>query len=113
MTPQYTFDPLPEPVVGPGEFVFAAVGLDHGHVHGMTEGLIDAGATVSDAILFDQVHVGAGAVVRADVPAGALAVSAGNQRNIEGWVVSRRSGTVQAEAAQGGAVEGDATPDVS
>jgi len=30
--------------------------------------------------------VGSGTTVRADVPPGALAVSAGNQRNIEGWV---------------------------
>ncbi|MFJ2543549.1 Gfo/Idh/MocA family protein [Microbacterium sp. NPDC087589] len=47
MTRTYTFDPLPEPVVGPGEFVFAAVGLDHGHIFGMVEQLIDAGATLS------------------------------------------------------------------
>lgn len=47
MTRTYTFDPLPEPVVGPGEFVFAAVGLDHGHIYGMVEQLIDAGATLS------------------------------------------------------------------
>ena len=47
MTRTYTFDPLPEPVVGPDEFVFAAVGLDHGHVFGMVEQLIDAGATLS------------------------------------------------------------------
>ncbi len=31
-------------------------------------------------------YVGTGATVREDVPAGALAVSAGKQRNIEGWV---------------------------
>jgi bifunctional UDP-N-acetylglucosamine pyrophosphorylase/glucosamine-1-phosphate N-acetyltransferase len=31
-------------------------------------------------------YVGSGATIRADVPAGALAVSAGKQRNIEGWV---------------------------
>jgi predicted dehydrogenase len=43
----YTFDPLPQPVVEPGEFAFAAVGLDHGHIFGMTEGLIGAGATVT------------------------------------------------------------------
>lgn len=47
MTRTYTFDALPEPVVGPGEFVFAAVGLDHGHIFGMVEQLIDAGATLS------------------------------------------------------------------
>ena len=47
MTRTYTFDPLPEPVVGPGEFVFAAVGLDHGHIFGMVEQLLEAGATLS------------------------------------------------------------------
>ena len=43
----FRFDPLPRPVVGPGEFSFAAVGLDHGHIFGMTDGLIGAGATVT------------------------------------------------------------------
>ena len=33
-----------EPVVGPGEFAFAAVALDHGHIYGMSNGLIEAGA---------------------------------------------------------------------
>lgn len=47
MNHPYTFDPLPQPVVGPGEFRFAAVGLDHGHIYGMTDGLIQAGAEVS------------------------------------------------------------------
>ncbi|MCI1017178.1 Gfo/Idh/MocA family oxidoreductase [Microbacterium sp. C5A9] len=51
MTRTYTFDPLPRPVVGPGEFVFAAVGLDHGHIHGMVEQLVHAGATLS--LVFD------------------------------------------------------------
>ncbi|WP_156759113.1 Gfo/Idh/MocA family protein [Microbacterium karelineae] len=45
MSRPYTFDPLPDPVVGPGEFVFAAVGLDHGHIFGMADGLTGAGAT--------------------------------------------------------------------
>ena len=31
-------------------------------------------------------YVGTGATIREDVPAGSLAVSAGKQRNIEGWV---------------------------
>ncbi len=34
-------------------------------------------------------YVGSGATVREDVPAGALAVSAGKQRNIEGWVAKK------------------------
>lgn len=36
----------PNPVVGPGEFVIAAVALDHGHIYGMVNGLIEAGATL-------------------------------------------------------------------
>ena len=33
----------PAPVVSKGEFVFAAIGLDHGHIGGMSNGLIEAG----------------------------------------------------------------------
>jgi len=36
----------PAPVVKPGEFAFAAIGLDHGHIGGMSNGLIEAGATL-------------------------------------------------------------------
>ncbi len=36
----------PVPVVGPGEFVIAAVALDHGHIYGMCNGLVEAGATL-------------------------------------------------------------------
>jgi len=34
----------PNPVVKPGEFKFAAIALDHGHIYGMCNGLIEAGA---------------------------------------------------------------------
>jgi len=34
----------PKPVCKPGEFVFAAVALDHGHIYGQCNGLIEAGA---------------------------------------------------------------------
>ncbi len=37
----------PNPVVGPGEFRFAAVGLDHGHIYGMCNGLVEAGAELA------------------------------------------------------------------
>jgi bifunctional UDP-N-acetylglucosamine pyrophosphorylase/glucosamine-1-phosphate N-acetyltransferase len=47
----------------------------------------------------DGASTGGGTVVRRDVPAGALAVSASAQRNLEGWVASHREGTAQAEAA--------------
>jgi bifunctional UDP-N-acetylglucosamine pyrophosphorylase/glucosamine-1-phosphate N-acetyltransferase len=38
-------------------------------------------------------YVGSGTTVREDVPRGALAVSAGKQRNIEGWVANRKAKT--------------------
>ncbi len=37
---------IPRPVVGAGEFVFGAAHLDHGHINGMCNGLIEAGATL-------------------------------------------------------------------
>ena len=40
------------------------------------------------------------AAVRDDVPPGALAVSAGPQRTIEGWVERKRPGSAAAEAAR-------------
>ncbi|MDE0778252.1 MAG: bifunctional UDP-N-acetylglucosamine diphosphorylase/glucosamine-1-phosphate N-acetyltransferase GlmU, partial [Nocardioides sp.] len=57
----------------------------------------------------DGAATGAGTVVRRDVPAGALAVSAGPQRTIMGWALRRRAGTPQARAAQaaGAPVEGE------
>ncbi len=36
----------PAPVVQPGEFVFSAVRLDHGHIYGMTNALTEAGGTL-------------------------------------------------------------------
>ncbi len=47
----------------------------------------------------DGAKTGAGAVVRKDVPAGALALSIAPQRNIEGWVESNRPGTGAADVA--------------
>ena len=34
----------PSPVVQPGEFAFAAAFLEHGHIYGQCNGLIEAGA---------------------------------------------------------------------
>ncbi|MCW0213324.1 MAG: bifunctional UDP-N-acetylglucosamine diphosphorylase/glucosamine-1-phosphate N-acetyltransferase GlmU [Pseudonocardia sp.] len=48
----------------------------------------------------DGAYTGAGTVVREDVPPGALAVSSGSQRTIDGWVVRKRPGTPAAEAAE-------------
>ena len=54
---------------------------------------------VAPLTIGDGVYTGAGTVLRGDVPAGALAVSAGSQRIIEDWVPTKRPGTAAAEAA--------------
>jgi bifunctional UDP-N-acetylglucosamine pyrophosphorylase/glucosamine-1-phosphate N-acetyltransferase len=54
---------------------------------------------VAPITIGDGAYTGAGAVIRSDVPPGALAVSAGDQRTIAGWVARRRPGTAAAEAA--------------
>jgi len=36
----------PNPVVKEGEFIFSAIGLNHGHIYGMTNGLVEAGASL-------------------------------------------------------------------
>jgi bifunctional UDP-N-acetylglucosamine pyrophosphorylase / glucosamine-1-phosphate N-acetyltransferase len=55
---------------------------------------------VAPVTVGDGAYTGAGTVVREDVPPGALAVSAGPQRNIEGWVEQKRPGSAAAEAAR-------------
>jgi ribosomal protein L12E/L44/L45/RPP1/RPP2 len=54
---------------------------------------------VAPVTVGDGAYTGAGAVVREDVPPGALAVSAAPQRNIEDWVQRKRPGTPAAAAA--------------
>jgi bifunctional UDP-N-acetylglucosamine pyrophosphorylase / glucosamine-1-phosphate N-acetyltransferase len=55
---------------------------------------------VAPVTVGDGAYTGAGTVVREDVPPGALAVSGGQQRNIEGWVQRKRPGTAAAAAAE-------------
>ncbi|MEX0579734.1 MAG: bifunctional UDP-N-acetylglucosamine diphosphorylase/glucosamine-1-phosphate N-acetyltransferase GlmU [Mycobacterium sp.] len=55
----------------------------------------------------DGAYTGAGTVLRDDVPPGALAVSAGEQRIIEDWVLRNRPGSDSARAA----AEAKADPD--
>ncbi|MBC7365754.1 MAG: gfo/Idh/MocA family oxidoreductase, partial [Undibacterium sp.] len=45
--PEYLPGPKPAPVVVPGEFLFAAAHLDHGHIYNQTQGLLEAGATLA------------------------------------------------------------------
>lgn len=47
----------------------------------------------------DGAYTGAGAVVRKNVPPGALALSVAPQRNAEGWVQAKRPGSAAAQAA--------------
>jgi bifunctional UDP-N-acetylglucosamine pyrophosphorylase/glucosamine-1-phosphate N-acetyltransferase len=55
---------------------------------------------VAPVTVGDGAYTGAGTVVRDDVPPGALAVSAGPQRNIENWVQHKRPGSAAAGAAE-------------
>ncbi len=43
-----------EAVVKPGEFIFASVHFDHGHIYGMTNSLVDAGGTLKWVFEPDQ-----------------------------------------------------------
>jgi bifunctional UDP-N-acetylglucosamine pyrophosphorylase/glucosamine-1-phosphate N-acetyltransferase len=55
---------------------------------------------VAPVAVGDGAFTGAGATIREDVPPGALAVSAGPQRNIQGWVADRRPGSASDQAAR-------------
>lgn len=48
----------------------------------------------------DGAFTGAGSTIREDVPPGALAVTAGQQRTMSGWVQRKHPGSASAEAAQ-------------
>lgn len=49
----------PAPVVKPGEFVFSVIALDHGHIYGMCNGLLEAGATLKYVYDKDPLKVSA------------------------------------------------------
>lgn len=68
------------------------------HVRTGSDTMFIAPVTVGDGA-----YTGAGTVLREDVPPGALAVSAGPQRTIEGWVSRKRPGSKSDAAAQAAA----------
>jgi bifunctional UDP-N-acetylglucosamine pyrophosphorylase/glucosamine-1-phosphate N-acetyltransferase len=66
---------------------------------------------VAPVTIGDGAYTGAGTVVREDVPPGALSVSAGEQRIIEGWVERKRPGSKAAAAAAAAKQASAATAD--
>jgi bifunctional UDP-N-acetylglucosamine pyrophosphorylase/glucosamine-1-phosphate N-acetyltransferase len=54
---------------------------------------------VAPVTVGDGAYTAAGSVITKDVPAGALGVARGQQRNIPGWVARRRPGSAAAQAA--------------
>ncbi|MGI5204194.1 bifunctional UDP-N-acetylglucosamine diphosphorylase/glucosamine-1-phosphate N-acetyltransferase GlmU [Spirillospora sp. CA-108201] len=65
------------------------------HVKVGSDNMIVAPVTIGDGA-----YTAAGSVIIQDVPAGAMAVARGRQRNVEGWVERKRPGTPAAEAAR-------------
>lgn len=65
---------------------------------------------VAPVTVGDGAYSGAGAVIRKDVPAGALALSIAAQRNTEGWVPANRPGSRSAELAQAAITNSSSTP---
>ena len=70
------------------------------HVRTGSDTMFIAPVTVGDGA-----YSGAGTVIKDDVPPGALAVSGGHQRIIEGWVRRKRPGTPAADAAERAAAQ--------
>ena len=54
---------------------------------------------VAPLTIGDGAYTAAGSVITQDVPAGALAIARGHQRNVMGWVARSRAGTRSAESA--------------
>jgi bifunctional UDP-N-acetylglucosamine pyrophosphorylase/glucosamine-1-phosphate N-acetyltransferase len=93
--------------IGAGTNIGAAtvfVNYDGQHKHRTTVGdQVRVGSDsmlVAPVVIGDGAYTAAGSVITQDVPAGAMAVARGRQRNIEGWVARRRPGSAAAQAAQ-------------
>lgn len=65
---------------------------------------------VAPVTVGDGAFTGAGAVVRKDVPAGALTLTVAPQRNAEGWTVANRPGSISSAAAEAAATAGYQAP---
>ncbi|MDQ0708041.1 bifunctional UDP-N-acetylglucosamine pyrophosphorylase/glucosamine-1-phosphate N-acetyltransferase [Arthrobacter woluwensis] len=55
---------------------------------------------VAPVSMGDGAYSGAGAVIRKDVPAGALTINVSPQRNAQEWVIANRPGSISAQLAQ-------------
>ena len=55
---------------------------------------------VAPVTVGDGAYIAAGSTIIEDVPAGAIGVARGRQRNVAGWTERRRAGTKSAEAAR-------------
>jgi bifunctional UDP-N-acetylglucosamine pyrophosphorylase/glucosamine-1-phosphate N-acetyltransferase len=67
---------------------------------------------VAPVVVGDGAYTAAGSVITQDVPAGALGIGRGQQRNVPGWVQRQRPGTSSAAAAQAaGAAAAAGSPD--
>ncbi|MDN4483622.1 bifunctional UDP-N-acetylglucosamine diphosphorylase/glucosamine-1-phosphate N-acetyltransferase GlmU [Demequina lignilytica] len=100
-----------------GEHSNVGAGTIFVNYDGVSKSRSDVGDHVrigSDNTLIAPVHIGdgaytgAGAIIRHDVPAGALALNSVPQQVVEGWVERRRPGTPSAAAAR--AAQDGATP---
>lgn len=60
---------------------------------------------IAPVTIGDGAYTAAGSVITNDVPAGALAVARGQQRNIAGWVARKRPGSASAQAAEAAGAE--------
>jgi bifunctional UDP-N-acetylglucosamine pyrophosphorylase / glucosamine-1-phosphate N-acetyltransferase len=68
---------------------------------------------IAPAKVADGAFIAAGSAIDQEVPAGALAVARGRQRNIRGWVALKRPGTKAAEAARAAQVSAEAADRVT
>jgi len=62
---------------------------------------------VSPVSVGDGAYTAAGAIIRKDVPPGALGMSVAAQRNVEGWTIEHRPDTPSAAAAQAAGDDAD------